>query len=220
MFNTVKNLRVFRTLAPSGARFCGRVRNFRAAKDGVAAVEFAFIAPLMIALYLGLVEISLIIQADKAVSHATNVAGDLATQVSSMDVDDMEDVFEATLATLVIKEDKISRVGIEILSFRLLPDGTREEIGNATLGGGVDTPYDPNDIGERLLTVNSGVVVARIQYDYESVTFRFVDAFTNLDETFVLKPRASSDIPFGPNGTAGGFTCTAASSVNVSCTAS
>ncbi len=225
MFNTVKNLRVFRKLAPhniTGAteRFCGRIRNFRAAKDGVAAVEFVFIAPIMIALYLGLVEISLIIQADKAVSHATNVAGDLATQVPSMDVDDIEDVLEATLATMVIKEDKIPNVSVEILSFRILPDGTREEIGRATLGSAIVPAYDPNDIGTRLLTVNSGAVVARVVYDYESVSYRFVDDFTKLDETFILKPRASSDIPFGPNGTPGGFTCTAASSVNVNCTPS
>ena len=216
MFNTVKNLRVFRKLAP---RFCGKVLNFRAAKDGVAAVEFALIAPIMIALYLGLVEISLIIQADKAVSHATNVAGDLASQVPAMDVDDIEDVLEATLATLAIKEEKISDVSIEVLSYRLLPDGTREEIGRATLGDAILPAYDPNDIGTRLLTVNSGAIVARLLYDYESVTYKFVDNFTKLDETFILKPRASSDVPFGPNGTPGGFTCTAASSVNVSCNA-
>ena len=186
-------------------------------EDGVAAVEFAILAPIMIALYFGLVEISLFIQADKTVSHATNVAGDLATQISNIDADDLEDVFEATLATMSLKPERVTDVRAEILSYRVAPGGAIEQIGQATLGGGVSGAYDPSTIGPRLLTVGSGAVVARMEYQYESITYKFVEPVTNMTETFVLKPRVSPDIPFSDDGTPGTFTCAANGSMGVDC---
>jgi len=139
--------------------------------DGIAAVEFAILTPFMIALYFGLVEIAMIIHADKTTSHATNIAGDPV------------------------------------------------EIGRATLNGGfVGEAYDPADISARLLTPSSGAVVARVQYEYESITYQFVEKFTTLEETFILKPRSSADIPFSLDGTPGSFTCTASGEMSVSCT--
>ena len=187
--------------------------------DGIAAVEFAILTPFMIALYFGLVEIAMIIHADKTTSHATNIAGDLATQVSNMNAVDMEDVLEATLATMSLKPAQVSRVGVEILSYNMNPAGDPVEIGRATLNGGfVGEAYDPADISARLLTPSSGAVVARVQYEYESITYQFVEKFTTLEETFILKPRSSPDIPFSLNGTPGSFTCTASGEMSVSCT--
>ena len=194
------------------------LRAFRKNEDGIAAVEFALLSPVMIALYFGLVEISMIIHSDKITSHAANVAGDLATQVSNMDTDDIEDVFEASLATMALRPEQVGGVSMEVLSYRMLPDNTIEQIGQATLNGGyTGAAYDPTDIGPRLLTPTSGAVVARVQYNYESVTYKFVEAFTLLEETFILKPRSSADIPFSLDGTPGSFTCTSSGSYTVTC---
>jgi len=195
-----------------------KIRALRKNDEGIAAVEFALLSPVMIALYFGLVEISMIIHSDKITSHAANVAGDLATQVSNMDSDDIEDVFEATLATMALRPEQADGVSMEVLSYRMLPDNSIEQIGIATLNGGyVGTAYDPNDIGTRLLTPTSGAVVARVQYNYESVTYKFVEAFTLLEETFILKPRSSADIPFSLDGTPGSFICTSSGSYSVTC---
>ena len=209
-------------LSKTGAlprRFKAKLKDLRENNSGIAAVEFAILSPVMILLYFGLVEISLIIQADKKVSHATNVAGDLATQVSNMDSDSMEDVFEATLATMSLNEENVGRVGAEILSYRMQANGTIEEIGRAQLNTGfVGTAYDPQEIGPRLLTPSSGAVVARIQFNYKSVTYKFVEEMTILEETFVLKPRSSAEIPFSLDGSPGTFTCTSSGSLEVNCT--
>ena len=195
-----------------------KFKELRENNTGMAAVEFAILSPIMIMLYFGLVEISLIIQADKKVSHATNVAGDLATQVSNMDSNDIEDVFEATLATMSLNEENVGRVGAEILSYKMQADGTIDEIGRAQLNTGfVGTAYDPQDIGPRLLTPSSGAVVARIQFNYKSVTYKFVEEMTILEETFILKPRSSAEIPFSLDGSPGTFTCTSAGSLEVNC---
>jgi Flp pilus assembly pilin Flp len=213
MTNCVTPPRRFKALFSGGAK---KVQAFNKNKDGIAAVEFAILAPIMVALYFGVVEISLIINADKLTSHATNVAGDLATQVANMDSDDAEDVFEATLATMSLKPAKASKVGVEILSYNIDSSGNIQQIGRATLNGGFIGPaYDPSTIGPRLLSPTSGAVVARIQYPYESVTYKFVEKFTTLEETFILKPRSSADIPFSLDGSPGEFNCTG--NVSVTC---
>jgi len=194
------------------------IGRFRRNEDGVAAVEFAVLSPVMIALYFGVVEIAMIIHADKITSHATNVAGDLATQVSNMDVDNIEDVLEATLATMSLKADQVAGVRVEILSYRMLPNGTIVELGSARLNGGYEgADFNPQDIGSRLLTPTSGAVVARVQYNYESVTYKFVEAFTLLEETFILKPRSSADIPFSLDDTPNSYDCTSSGTLTVNC---
>lgn len=218
MFNLKKTTKFLKASCSLPESLGTKLNSLRKDDGGIAAVEFAILSPVLIAIYLGLVEISMIIHADKLTSHATNVAGDLATQVSNMDADDMEDVFEASLATMSLKPNQIGDVGMEIISYNMLPNGTPQELGRATLNGGyTGAAYNPVDIAPRLLSVTSGAVVARVQYDYESVSYKFVEEFTTLDETFILQPRSSADIPFSLDGTPRTYTCTASSTASVTC---
>ena len=41
------------------------VSAYRASREGIAAIEFAFVAPIMIVMYLGLAELSLLIAEDR-----------------------------------------------------------------------------------------------------------------------------------------------------------
>ena len=218
MFTSKKISNIWNSASAIPAKFTHKLKGLRENDEGIAAVEFAILSPIMIALYFGLVEIAMIINADKLTSHATNVAGDLATQVTNMDSNDVEDVFQAALASMSLRPEQVSEVGVEILSYRMNTDGSITELGKATLNGGyTGDAYNPEDIGERLLTVNSGAVVARVQYNYESVTFKFVESFTVLEETFILKPRSSLDIPFTLNDTYQAYNCTSSGSYEVSC---
>ena len=53
---------------------------YREDDRGIAAIEFAIIAPVMIGMYFGLAEIASAISMDRRISHSTNVVGDLSTQ--------------------------------------------------------------------------------------------------------------------------------------------
>jgi len=66
------------TPQPIKVKFLQLIQRYKSAKDGVAAIEFVFVAPIMIAMYFGLAEMSLAISADRKISHGTNIAGDLA----------------------------------------------------------------------------------------------------------------------------------------------
>lgn len=193
------------------------------AKDekGIAAIEFAFVAPIMIAMYFGMTEIAMGITADRNVAHATSVTGDLATQVASVTAADMSDIMTAALAVLNTKPTDLADVTVEVNSFQMLSDGTVNTVGYAIMQGantGAPATFNPAGLNAQMLNAQSGVVVTRILSKYEPTTLFFLKEMT-LSETFIMKPRRSISVPFDDAGK-NNFTCTAASDLLVSCTGS
>ena len=73
------------------ARFAGDRR-------GVSAVEFALLAPVMIALYLGLVEISDGIGIDRKVSLTAATLANLTAQATTITTSEMSNILDASSA--------------------------------------------------------------------------------------------------------------------------
>jgi len=202
------------------ARHFPTLSKLRKDKDGIAAIEFAFIAPVMIGLYFGMSELAMGIMKDRSVSHATSVSGDLATQQATLNALDLSDVMTATLAVMNVPSSKIGLVTIELNSYEMESDGTVNQVGYARLGptisGGGPATYDPSTLNSQMFNAQSGVVVARTNYQYTPVTFKFINNFT-MAETFVMKPRKSISVIFDESG-ASSFTCSAAIDLKVTCT--
>ncbi|PHR93756.1 MAG: hypothetical protein COA69_03760 [Robiginitomaculum sp.] len=176
---------------------------------GTAAIEFIFIAPVMLITYFGLAEISLVVSADRGVSHATSVAADLSTQSEILDDDTIEDIFNATLAVMSITPTQAARVSIDMISFEKDGSGNITEVGYAKLGSGLSTKFTPPaTLSAALLNATSGLLVARIEYKYVSPSgLGYYVKTPTLSETFMLKPRKSTTIPF-INGSSSTVTCT------------
>ena len=75
------------------ARLNKTIRRFRGDRSGVGAVEFALIAPVLIVLYMGSLEISVAMSVNKKLARATSTVADLITQTDKVD--------KATLASMV-----------------------------------------------------------------------------------------------------------------------
>lgn len=172
-------------------------------KDGIAAIEFAFIAPVMLFMYFGMAEVATAISVDRQISHSANVAGDLATQSETISADEMSEIMTATMMTMGIPEDKKSRVKIEIASYARASDDSIIERGRATLNGPFPTAFNASNLDKRILSDTSGIVVARVLYSYQPLKLRYMESDFDLKETFLLKPRKSAnvDIEDDSNGT-------------------
>jgi len=181
------------------------LKRMLANRDGIAAIEFALIAPIMIALYIGLAEISLLVTADRNVSHAASVTGDLATQIEVLDTDEIENILQATLAVMNTNLAKSADITVDMRSFEVDSSGVKQEIGYAKLGTGLPTKFDATPVNATLLNETSGLVVTRVSYNYKSPSREFVGTPT-LSETFMLKPRKSATIPF-VNGSGSTMAC-------------
>jgi len=149
---------------------------------GVAAIEFAFVAPIMIAFYFGMTEVAMAIMADRNVSHATAVTADLATQLPILNSVELADIMTATVAVLNIPDNRLDQITIELNSYQKQTDGTVVQVGYARLGPQITTGgpavYDTSALNAQMFNAQSGVVVARLNYTYEPVTFNFVTQFT------------------------------------------
>ncbi|GHA96818.1 pilus biosynthesis protein TadE [Algimonas arctica] len=197
-------------------------------ESGIAAMEFALIAPLIIGLYLGLAEVATVLSVERRVSHSASVAGDLATQVSSVDETDAEDIVSAVLhvANLGANGNFILR----LQSFHRVANGDVESEGVIiyTIGthGGL-AEYDKDSLSVDLVPVGEGIVVASVKHAYTPFGFKriggdssgegFLPDSIDLEEIFLLKPRRSSIVEIGEPGTHTKITCTGTVD-SVSCT--
>jgi Flp pilus assembly protein TadG len=74
----------------------GRLGRALSDQRGVALLEFALIAPLMILMYFGLAELSQAVIASRHTNHATSTLGDLVSQCSNINDADLSNIWAAT----------------------------------------------------------------------------------------------------------------------------
>ncbi len=190
-------------------------------RDGVAAIEFAFIAPIMIFMYFGLVEMASAISTDRKIAHSANVAGDLATQSASVTPNDMAEIMSATIKVMSLPSSKLGEVRMEISSYSRDSNDVPVLEGRATLNGPfpVSPVFDPSTLDQRILSQTSGIVVARVSYNYEPFKLQYFDSDFELRETFFLKPRKSANVAIDDGTGQTTYTCSL-TGTTASCTAS
>src|SRR5919198_4366899 len=85
---------------PSRIELIQRLVSFARDRRGISAVEFAMLLPLMVTLYLGVVEVSQGVAIDRKVTLTTRTMADLASRVSSINNADMSSLLNASAAVI------------------------------------------------------------------------------------------------------------------------
>lgn len=90
---------------------------FLADRDGLGAVEFALLAPMLIVIYLCMFELMTGLSVSKKVTMAASTVADLISRndkVSKADLTDMVDVTDAIFAPYAVNEPSLMITGIDI----------------------------------------------------------------------------------------------------------
>lgn len=201
-----------------------RLKRLKSGESGIAAVEFALLAPMMIGVYLGLAELSMAMTVDRQVAHSASVMGDMVTQVTEVDAEDMADVMAASMIVSRVRDR--TKLVMHVESFEMDDDGNITSLGSAVYNSARKSDLetvDPATLGPELLSPNSGVVIARVAYEHNALGLIRVDGSERaylptsitLRETFMLKPRRSFTVEIGED--AQEITCTG-SGKNTTCT--
>jgi Flp pilus assembly protein TadG len=93
------------------------IRDFGQRKDGAAAVEFAFVVPIMLSLYLGTMELSQGLEINKKATRASSLVADLVTQqsvISKSEIIAIANVAAASLFPYKRAAPTVRVVGIQI----------------------------------------------------------------------------------------------------------
>ena len=94
-----------------------KFRSFARAESGVAAIEMAFIAPLMMLIFFGLADVTDAVSYNRRVTAVANSIGDLVTQNrTNVLKTDIEDYFIA--ANLIMKPASDSKVRVRVIAYR------------------------------------------------------------------------------------------------------
>ena len=191
-------------------------KRFRKDEDGVAAIEFAIIAPIMITMYFGLSEMATAIAVDRRISHGANVAADLLTQQAQMSPIDIEETLAASVRVMGVAN--VGDITMQIQSYVLDSNDqmVSEGLINFNTGASNLPAFDASTLSARVLSQTSGVVVTRVAYTYSPLQLRYFDSDITLSETFLLKPRRSNAVVFA-EAQGKVATCTGTSFGDVTC---
>jgi Flp pilus assembly protein TadG len=135
-------------------------------EDGVGAVEFALIVPVLLILYVGALELSVAMSVDKKVAKATSITADLITQGTSTDKTSMQEmlgVAKSILAPFDGTSLEMEVVGIEV-----------DSAGTATIAWSWDEtnsrPYvngDPIEIPTAFEIPDTFLLQTKVDLDYD-----------------------------------------------------
>lgn len=163
-------------------------------RKGVAAVEFAFVLPLLVTLYFGAVETTFAIMADRKVTNLTSTVADLVAQTKTVNNAELNDIFRVSAAIMAPFET----AGTTIVVSSVLVDNN----GNATVDWSAAGPYggtprasgSPFAVPAGLDTPNTSVIVAEVSYQHSSFLGYFINTPITLTDAFYLRPRVSERV--------------------------
>ncbi|MGI9387737.1 MAG: TadE/TadG family type IV pilus assembly protein, partial [Methyloligellaceae bacterium] len=139
---------------------------FRRNTSGIAAVEFAMIVPLMVALYMGAVEFGQVLAVDRRVSTVASATADLVAQADEISTSDITDIF--AISSSILKPYSGSSLKIVITSVVADEDNkTTVDWSEAYNGGSAKTEGADYTLPSTNMTQAFGsIIVAEVEYTY------------------------------------------------------
>ena len=182
------------------------LRRLAARTEGVAAVEFALIAPIMLTLFVGVVEMSQAVTANRRVTQVGSTTGDLVARsdatISDSDILDIMKVGSYLLAPFA---SNTLTVDIRVIGTSTTATATKLQWICSYNGANPSSvscscPKTPYPIPAGLVGTNDFVVMSTVTYGYRPPIFdKFMkSAFGgaggtySMQETVYLKPRSNS----------------------------
>jgi Flp pilus assembly protein TadG len=158
----------------------GLLRHFGRDKRGASAIEFALLAPLMIGLYIGCVEISEGIAAYRKVTLTAGAQANVTAQVTTISPADKDNIMAAATA---IMSPYTGTTSVKLSCLKI------DDAGIAKVKWGVAsasvTPRAKGDIVTipvNLAVPNSSLIFSEVSYQYIPVT-GFSPGFSHISAT-------------------------------------
>jgi Flp pilus assembly protein TadG len=186
-----------------------RLKRLLRERRGVAAIEFALIAPLLLALYFVTMEISLGIETNKKVGRVASMVADLVTQQQSMTKAELEGIMR--VGESVMQPYNRTRPAITVTAIEITDEDSPKalvvwsrKMENDIFSAGAPAGSVAS-LPDQLVIRGSFLVRVDTNLDYRPVvtwsagqkeTLGLAAAFDriNMQETYYLRPRVTSFI--------------------------
>lgn len=188
------------------------IRDFLRDRRGVAAIEFAIVAPILFAMYFLTLEFGQAINANKKISRAASMIGDLAAQQPSITPSEADAIMK--IGGAILKPYNRSEPNITLTAIEVTDEDTPEvrviwsrELKNGSTGPGLPKG-SITTIPQKLMKKGAFYIWATTSLGYKPIiTWSSngqkslgITAMAGLDnlqmsERYYLRPRMSSSIP-------------------------
>ncbi|HEY5072828.1 MAG TPA: TadE/TadG family type IV pilus assembly protein [Caulobacteraceae bacterium] len=168
------------------------VKRFARDVSAVAAIEFAFIAPVLIIMYFGLAEMTEAMIAQRRVAHTASTVGDLVAQSSTMTPSEISDIF--TVGQAIVAPFPIAPLEMRVSSV------TTDASDKATVDWSEGSGMAPLAKGSTVvmpataMSASQSVVMSEVQYVYTSPVNYFLTSPITFSNVYYLHPRISNQV--------------------------
>ncbi|WP_305760204.1 TadE/TadG family type IV pilus assembly protein [Brevundimonas sp.] len=153
---------------------------------GVSAVEFAMLAPVLIAFYFGMAEFCQGYMAQKRMGHVSAMVADLVAQEEEISTASLDDIFD--IGGLIMKPFATTSLKQRVSSVTRTSGVARVDWSR---GDGMDPRAVASTITlpADLITDGESVIVSEATYDYDSPVDYLMPTITRFSHIYYLRPR-------------------------------
>jgi Flp pilus assembly protein TadG len=179
-------------------------RRFRDDRSGVAIVEFAFVLPVMLTLYLGCIAVTIGVSTDRKLSLLTHSLADLVAQDDTIMNTETDDIFLAAKAIMMPYDVTPNEIGMRVQSVRIKADRTAC-VEWSVAPTGLLTARGLNEnvtsiIPDDLRVADTTLIWAETQYNYRPVVGEdLVGTLLELKSQNFMRPRLTDAVAFSPD---------------------
>ena len=161
-------------------------------KRGVSAIEFALLAPIILLMYVGTVEIGNLLTVERRVETVASTAADLTAQVKQVSNSDLSDISDASKSILAPYDTTPLKI--------VLSSVVADQSNNGKVAWSYSKNGSPRAVGSAYAlppgttVANSSVIVAEVTYAFKPLLDLkkvFSPGALNLQRTFYARPRRS-----------------------------
>ncbi len=169
-----------------------RLRHLSKDRRGVSAVEFALLLPLMVTLYLGTVEISQGISADRKVTLTARTVADLVSQVTTVNNAAMADILNASSSVMV--PYSTNGLVVTVTSVNIDANSIATVTWSDSLYGTPRAVGSTVALPAALVAPNSSVIWSEVSYLYKPTVGYTITGTLTLRDQLYMAPRLTTSI--------------------------
>lgn len=161
-------------------------KKFHRAESGIAAVEFALIAPFMIILFFASVEVSNILIVDRKLTTVTSAVSDLVAQDMEITNAEMADILAVATALF----EPFPAAGLSLTVTSVIDNGGTPQVDwTEDFQGGTSVGPGATSLPTGILTTGASVIVVEATYVHTTGVGYFLAESVTLTDIFYARPR-------------------------------
>jgi Flp pilus assembly protein TadG len=172
--------------------FANCIKQFSTERGGVAAIEFAILSPMMLALFLGSVELSTGVAINRKAAIAAHTVADLASQYTNITNADMTNILNA--ASDIVYPYSASNLQTVVSELAIDAQGNATVVWSDTLNGTARTVGSSVTIPSNLATPNTNLLLGETTYSFTPSYGHAVTGTLPLSGQIYMQPRQSSAV--------------------------